>query len=148
MTARCQRPRDCNCNSPKFSNLINAFWQNGWLSINLVCNSSSIPHYSSLKNCIIKNHYISKFLAKFEQKIKNSYSQDFELKEHIYNKYILAVAKFGDFKKKTQTYSRMNTKKPWTLDRQFHRWLKSRNQPWLALTDSVTTQEVFSKGFD
>ena len=46
----------------------------------------------------------------------------------------------------------MNTKKPWTLDREFHRWLKSRNQPWLALTDSVTMQDVsqlhiFFKGF-
>ena len=46
----------------------------------------------------------------------------------------------------------MNTKKPWMLDREFHRWLKSRNQPWLALTDSVTMQDVsqlhiFFKGF-
>ena len=46
----------------------------------------------------------------------------------------------------------MNTKKPWTLDREFHRWLKSRNQPWLALTDSVTMQDIsqlhsFFKGF-
>ena len=56
--------------------------------------------------------------------------------------YIHAVAKFGESKKKILTYSRMTTKKPWTLDRQFHRWLKSRNQPWLALTDSS-----FFKGF-
>ena len=53
MTARCQRPRDCNCNSPQFSNLINALWQNGCLSnfhLQLVCNSSPIPHYGPIVN--------------------------------------------------------------------------------------------------